>query len=58
MKRRIGRWQLPAQVRDAVAQERVGEQAHAVELDQDGGVAEEDDTVREVPGGAIRHSGV
>ena len=36
---------LAAQVRDAAAQQRVGEQAHAVEFDQDGGVAEENDTV-------------
>ena len=37
---------LAAQVRDAGAQQRVGEQAHAVQFDQRGGVAHENDTVR------------
>ena len=37
---------LTAQVRDAIAQQRVGEQAYTVQLDQDGGVPEENDTVR------------
>ncbi len=37
---------LATQVRDVIAQHRVGEQAHTVQLDQDGGVPEENDTVR------------
>ena len=36
---------LSTQVRDAGAQQRVGEQAHPAHFDQDGGVAEENNTV-------------
>jgi hypothetical protein len=33
-------------MRDARAQKRIGEQTHPVQLDQDAGVAQENDTVR------------
>ena len=39
-------------MRDATAQERVGEQPHTVQLDQQRGMAEENDTVREL--GSVR----
>ncbi|MGH2877710.1 MAG: hypothetical protein ACRDLV_15770 [Solirubrobacteraceae bacterium] len=32
-------------MRDAIAQERVGEQTHAVDLDQDGGVPQKNDAI-------------
>jgi hypothetical protein len=35
-----------AQMRDAPAQKRIGEQTHPLQLDQDAGVAQENDTVR------------
>jgi len=36
---------LAAQMRDARAKQRVGEHAHSAHFDQDGGVAEENNTV-------------
>ena len=36
---------MATEMRDAGAQQRVGQQAHAANFDQDGGVAEENDTV-------------
>ena len=36
---------LATQVGNATAKQRVGEQAHALQLDQDGGMTQENDTV-------------
>jgi uncharacterized membrane protein YvlD (DUF360 family) len=38
-------------VRDAIAQQRIGEQAHAIHFDQNGGVTKEDDTVPRMKSG-------
>jgi uncharacterized membrane protein YvlD (DUF360 family) len=38
-------------VRDAIAQQRIGEQAHAIDFDQNGGVTKEDDTVPRMKSG-------
>ncbi len=42
---RRDRRDLPAQVRNATAQQRIGEQPHTAELEQEGRVTKEDDTV-------------
>ncbi len=42
----VNRWDLPAQMRYAIAQQRVGQQTHTVTLDQERRVAQENDTVR------------
>ena len=39
---------------DAAAQQRVGEQTHAIQFDQDGRVAEENDTVCGLPAATVR----
>jgi hypothetical protein len=42
----VERRRLAAQVSDSPAQERIGEQADPVQLDQDAGMPQENDTVR------------
>ena len=55
---RIDGRNLTAQMRNAIAQQRVGEQAYPVQLDQDGGMTQENDTVRRVgPTGESRAIG-